>query len=194
MRPTLSGWALSLILIAAPIGCRSTHRIDFVPIHSRIVSDSGIEGEEKSDGDRVRISWRVYGWYGTAEEEGKDIGPEFMVSMTCNNGAGVPFVLEQESLRILDDEGRSFFPDITEADRATALECGPDSTTTFQVPFRPEQEVVLERVASIRIGWAYRLGTRRREMETKFFRESVAPQSRVGTSIGFYFPFVFIPP
>ncbi len=190
-RPAWVGWAL--FVLGQATGCQTTHRIDFVPVETRVLSEPGLglpEGEE-SDWSRVRIRWAVRGWFRSEGE--RDMGPGIRVRLTCRNGSKYPFVLEQDSLRILDDEDRPFEPEMTEADRATVLRAPPGATVTFEIDFRPKGPVALDKVASIRLSWTFRLGDEQRELMTKFFRSSLAPARPVGWTFGVHYPFLFFP-
>ena len=176
------------------VGCQTTHRIGFVPVESRVLSGPDLPAEEDrgDPSSRIRISWRVSGWY--REEGEEDRGPEIDVALYCSNVSQEAFVIEPATLRILDDEGRAFHPDLTAEERSSTLVCDPESAATFVIPFRPEAWLDLANVASIRIIWSYRVGPYEREMQTKFFRTSIASPDRHWWSFGLYFPFVVIPP
>ena len=192
MRPTLTGRALPLFLLIIA-ACQTTHRIDFVPVDTRVLSTHEWDDPEEKGGgwSRVQVSWRVYGWY--RDEGDRERGPEIIVILTCVNRSKEAFILEKDGLRILDDEGRPFYPDMTQADREAPLVTPPGSTYSFQIPFRPEGEVSLDRVASIRVAWAFQIGEVRRELETKFFRRSIAAPRREGWNVGTYWPFFLFP-
>ena len=190
MRGTVARAAISAAILAITSACRSTHRVDFVAIDTKEVSRVGEDGHpDPLLGDRVEAAWQVRGWHPKGEER----DPEILVAATFRNRSAERFVLGRESLRIVDDEGRSFVPKLTDADSATDLIVDPGATVTFRIPFRPEAEIRLERVASIRVRWSYQVGGVEREMETKFFREAVAPGRDRPARFGFSFPFFFTP-
>ena len=194
MRPTLAGRALTLLFLTLPAGCQSAHHVDFVPIDTRVVSEPlPPEGPERVEGplSRVKLNWRVYGR--SRPGEGLDRGPELVARVTCRNGSSQGFTLDQGSLRILDDEGRPAYPDLTDADREMALTTPPGAVITYEIRFRPEGEISLERVGSIRLFWSFRIGGHQQDMETKFFRRSIAEPRRSGLSYGGNYPFVFFP-
>lgn len=193
MRLRLAGRALPLLILPILAACRTPHRIDFIPIDSRVISGyeaDGPTGDGKVEGT-VRIGWSTFGLYRDAEERepGGERWPKVVVGLTCSNGSDATFVLDQGSMHILDDEGRRFDPDVTVEDRDATLACKPGASVTFVIPFCGAPEIDLEKVGSIRVIWSYRLGGRRREVQTKFFRSSfVEPRRPIG-SFGLVFPF-----
>ena len=193
MRPTrhLPMAILVLTAMAALPACRSTYSVDFVPLDTKRLSIVEAEqgaSERRPAGrpeERVKVAWAIRAWTKKLED-GTESDPEILVGITIKNRLEENFTLLQDRMQIRDDEDREFRPKLTEADRDTQLVVPPGDSVTFQVAFATEEEVRLERVASVRLRWTYRVGEIEREFETKFFRQSVAPASS-SPRFGLYF-------
>ncbi len=188
---SLSMGILVLVALAVLPACRSTYSVNFVPLDTKQLSFSEAEQEPNErqpagrPEERVKVAWAIRGWTKKLED-GTESDPEILVSITIKNGLSENFTLLQDRMQILDDEAREFRPRLTESDRDTRLVVPPGDAVTFRVPFTSEDEVLLERVASIRLRWTYRVGEHERDFETKFFRQSVAPGSS-SPGFGLYF-------